>query len=338
LACAGRSPAAAGFRPTQRCAATNNNKLVNGKGDSYYWRMLAGCDVASFQGSPGSWTSAVGDFVWAGVKLTEFEPNGTKYVNPDAKADMDWLHGHHKGRVAYLFGHPSVNATDTVDFFMSEFHHIGVRDTDAVALDLEVTDGLAAHQVATWAADVLSQLHKRLDRSPLVYTFIDFAKQGNCAGLGGYPLWIADPSSARGHPVVPAPWKKWALHQYAIIANIDRDVADYASQSAMVKALGKTKPSEPDVKNLGGSWSAIAATVWADGQIVVAGIGNDSFVHTKTWSQANGWGAWKKVSPTKAKGTLALTSSGKGAGAMYYIEPSGEAVEITTSNYGDSWV
>jgi lysozyme len=298
--------------------------------------MIAGVDVASFQGSPGSWTSAAGDIVWAGVKLTELEPNGTKYVNPDAKADMDWLHSNHKARIAYLFGHPSVNATETVNFFLSEFNHIGLYDTDAVALDLETTDGLPAHQVAAWGVDVQSQLHKRLGRLPLLYTFIDFAKQGNCAGLGGYPLWIADPSSRAGHPVVPAPWKTWAIHQYGTTANIDRDVADYASQSAMVAALGK-KPPEPDVTNLGGISSAIAATVWPDGRIVVAGIGTDSFVYRKMWS-GKAWGTWAKVSPTQAKGTLALTSSGTGAGAMYYIETSGQTVEITTSNYGDTWV
>jgi lysozyme len=299
--------------------------------------MLAGVDVASFQGSPGSWTSAAGDIVWAAVKITELQPNGTKYVNPDAKADMDWLRSNNKGRIGYVFGHPSTNATQTVDFFLSEFSNIGLHDTDAVALDIETNDGLSAQQVAAWATDVQSQLHKKLDRPPLVYTFIDFAKQGNCAGLGGYPLWIADPSSPRGHPVVPAPWKTWKIHQYATTANIDRDVADYASQSAMFKALGKQTPSEPTVKNLGGISSAIAATVWPDGQIVVAGIGTDSFVYRKTWSSSHGWGDWTKVSPTKAKGTLALTSSGKGAGAMYYIETSGQTVEITTSNYGSTW-
>jgi hypothetical protein len=299
--------------------------------------MLEGVDVASFQGSPASWTSVVGDIVWAAVKLTELEPNGTKYVNPDAKADMDWLRTNHKGRIGYLFGHPSVDATQTVDFFVTQFNAIGLQDTDAVALDLETTDGLSAQKVAAWAVDVQSQLHKKLDRTPLVYTFIDFAKQGNCAGLGGYPLWIADPSSPRGHPVVPAPWKTWAIHQYGTTANIDRDVADYASQSAMAAALGKKSTPEPHVTNLGGITSAIAATVWPDGEIVVAGIGNDSFVWRKTWSSSKGWGGWTKVSPTKAKGTLALTSSGKGAGAMYYIEESGATVEITTSNYGDTW-
>ena len=298
--------------------------------------MLAGVDVASFQGPPGTWTSAAGDIVWAGVKLTELEPNGVKYVNPDAKADMDWLHINKKARIGYLFGHPSVDATQTVDFFLSEFNAIGLYDSDAVALDLETTDGLTPQQVAAWGADVQSQLHARLGRPPLVYTFIDFAQQGNCAGLGGYPLWIADPSSPAGRPVVPAPWKAWAIHQYGTAANIDRDVADYASQSAMVSALGRQKPPEPDVTNLGGISSAIAATIWPNGHKVVAGIGADSFVYVKIWS-GKAWGNWAKVSPTKAKGTLALTSAGKGDGAMYYIETSGQTVEITTSNYGRTW-
>ena len=302
--------------------------------------MLAGVDVASFQGAPGTWTKAAGNIVWAAVKLTELEPNGTKYVNPDAKADLDWLRTNHKARIAYLFGHPSVNATQTVDFFLIELNHIGLYDTDAVALDLETTDGLSARRVAAWGNEVQSQLHSRLGRPPLLYTFIDFARQGNCAGLGRYPLWIADPSSAAGHPTVPAPWKTWAIHQYATTANIDRDVANYRSQAAMVAALGRQKPPEPNVAslgtNLGGNSSAIAVTAWPNGRIVIVGIGTDSFVWRKTYSGSS-WGAWAKVSPTTAKGTLALTSSGTGAGAMYYIETSGQTVEMTTSNYGDTW-
>jgi Glycosyl hydrolases family 25 len=299
--------------------------------------MIEGVDVASFQGSPGSWANAVGDIVWAAVKLTELEPNGTKYVNPDAKADMDWLKSNSKARVGYLFGHPSVNATDTVNFFLAEFNDIGLLDTDAVALDLETTDGLSAQQVAAWGVDVQSQLQAKLGRPPLLYTFIDFANEGNCAGLGDYPLWIADPSNPPGHPVVPAPWKTWALHQYATTANIDRDVANYASQSDMVDALGKQKPPEPDVTNLGGISSAIAATRWDNGQIVVAGIGTDSFIYRKL-RRPNGWSDWVKVGTDKAKGTLALTSSANGGGSMYYIESSGETVEVTTSDYGDTWV
>ena len=92
------------------------------------------------------------------MKLTELEPNGTRYINPDAQADWDWLKANGKGRIAYLFGHPAVSATETVAFFLSELNHIGLRDTDAVALDLEVTDGLRPAQVAAWGVSVQSQL------------------------------------------------------------------------------------------------------------------------------------------------------------------------------------
>jgi lysozyme len=298
--------------------------------------MLHGVDVAVFQGSPGSWASAAGAIVWAGVKLTELQPKGVKYLNPDAKVDMDWLHANGKGRVAYLFGHPSVSATDTVDYFLQELNHIGLYDSDAVALDLEVTDGLAAADVAKWGVDVQSQLKTRLGREPLLYTFIDFANEGNCAGLGDYPLWIADPSHPAGQPEVPKPWTKWAIHQYGTSNNIDLDVADYSSLAAMVAALGRPNPPEPVLQNLGGDSSSIAATEWGNGQIVVAGIGTDSYVYRTTYTSA-GWSAWVKVSPTTAKGSVALISSGTGAGSLFYIETSGQTVQMTTSNYGDSW-
>jgi hypothetical protein len=298
--------------------------------------MLAGVDVSSFQGPPGDWISVAGDIVWAAVKLTELQANGTRYVNPDAKADWDWLRANGKGRIAYFFGHPSVSATETVDFFLSELNQIGLYDSDAVALDLEVTDGLAPHEVSAWADSVLHQLQTRLGRPPLLYTFLDFANEGNCAGLGHYPLWIADPSNSAGHPEVPAPWTHWAIHQYEITGPIDRDVANYPSQAAMFEALGRQQDPEPDVVNIGGNVSAVAAATWPNGRILVAGIGTDSFVWRRMWS-VKGWGHWARVSPTTAKGTLALIVTGESDGKMYYIERSGATVEISTSNWGDTW-
>ena len=303
--------------------------------------LQPGVDVASFQGPPGEWVAAAGDIVWAAVKLTELQPNGTRYVNPYAQADWDYLHAHGKGRIAYMFGHPGTSAADTVSFFINELNRVGLRDRDAVCLDLEVTDGYGPAHVSAWADQVQAQLKSRLDRPPVLYTFIDFAKEGNCAGLGHYPLWIADPSSPRGHPRVPEPWTSWAIHQYDISGNIDRDVANYASQQEMFDKLGKhsnpTPPPEPDVTNIGGNVSAVAATVWPDGRIVVVGIGTDSFVWRRAWS-VQGWGRWQKVSPTEAKGTLAvIVTAAAGVGKMYYIERSGETIELTTTDYGTTW-
>jgi hypothetical protein len=128
----------------------------------------------------------------------------------------------------------------TVSLFLSVLRPV-LTDADAVAVDLEVSDGLAAGAVAAWGRTVLALLEKETGRKPLLYTFRDFAVAGNCAGMGGYPLWIADPDHPAGKPEVPAPWKTWAIHQYAS-SPLDRDVAAYPSLAAMRSALGKPAP------------------------------------------------------------------------------------------------
>jgi hypothetical protein len=300
---------------------------------------LAGVDVASFQGPPSAWQTEAGDIVWAAVKFTELEPGGVRYLNPDAAADWSWLEANGKGRIAYVFGHPSVSALDTVDFFLSELNNLGLHDTDAVALDLETSDGLSPAQVSAWGADVLSQLTARLDRTPLLYTFTDFATEGYCASLGGYPLWIAAPSDPPGEPYVPPPWQNWAIDQYDTTGSIDRDVANYADKSAMFAALGKQVPPkhpEPPMQKLGGNVSAISSARWPDGQIVVAGLGVDGYVQAIVWGD-NKWDDWKNVSPTKAKGVPSVISWIDGHGALYYIEESGSVVELTTADHGKTW-
>jgi lysozyme len=207
---------------------------------------VLGVDVSSFQGAPASWAKNAGAIQWAAVKVTELQPPGTapvRYTNPDAGADWAYLKQQGLVRVAYLFGHPSVNAAATVSFFAEQLDALGVEDGDAVALDHEVTDGLGPAAVSAWAVSVLADLRQTFGRTPLIYTFLSFAADGNCAGLGSYPLWMSDPSSAAGHPRVPAPWKTWALHQYATSGNIDRDVSSYATPAAMRAALGKGAPT-----------------------------------------------------------------------------------------------
>jgi lysozyme len=207
---------------------------------------VLGVDVSSFQGAPASWAKNAGAIGWAAVKITELEPHATapvRYINPEAAADWAYLKQEGLVRVAYLFGHPSVNAAATVAFFAEQLDALGVEDGDAVALDHEVTDGLGPAAVSAWAATVLDGLRATFGRTPLIYTFLSFATEGNCAGLGSYPLWMSDPSSPAGHPRVPAPWTTWALHQYATSGNIDRDVSSYATPAAMRAALGKAAPA-----------------------------------------------------------------------------------------------
>jgi lysozyme len=204
--------------------------------------MLPGVDVSTWNGPPADWRGIAGSIDWAAVKICELSSGGA-YVSPDAAADLAALKSAGKGRVCYLFGHPAMSVAATVRLFGDELGRLGLDDGDGVMLDLETTDGLSPAAVNLWALDVLRALESEHDRPPLLYTFLSFAEAGNCASLERFPLYIADPSASSGHPVVPAPWKSWAIQQTSISSPLDRDVANYPDLAAMRAALGKRKPA-----------------------------------------------------------------------------------------------
>lgn len=300
-------------------------------------KLILGVDVSSFQGLPGAWRAEAGQIRWAAVKLTELEPNGVRYVSADARADWAYLAEQKLGRLAYMFGHPSVSVLDSVEFFTSELRSLGLSDADGVVLDLEVTDGLGPGEVDAWSAQVMASLESRLHRTPVLYTFLSFAEEGNTASLGKYPLWIADPSSPAGKPRVPLPWRNWTMHQYDISGPLDRDVANFPSLAAMGRALGK--PKEPEVQDLGGTITGdVMAVRWANGIIVVAGLGKGGFVQTKRFHPVEGiWGPWRNVSLGKALGAPGLVAWGTSNGQLYYTNDSGAVIELATEDSGATW-
>lgn len=304
--------------------------------------MIHGVDVSSAQGLPGAWRAEAGTIKWVAVKLTELQPGNVRYVNPDAAADWAFVAEQKLGRIAYMFAHPSVSPSASVSFFASELRALGVRDSDGIMLDLEVTDGLGPGDVNAWAVKVMADLHTTFKRMPILYTFISFAEAGNTAGLGKYPLWIADPSSPPGKPVVPAPWKTWAIHQYSISAPIDRDIAKFATLAAMQEAFG-VAPSpvpQPHTGNLGGSVvSGVTAMRWGDGSMVVAGIDGLGHVAIRRYDgPTNTWGVWwNPTGNTKAAGPPGLVSWDEQFGQLFYATESGEVIELATEDAGKTW-
>ncbi len=303
-------------------------------------KTIQGVDVSSFQGAPASWSKEAGAIKWAAVKITELEPKNVRFVNPDAAADWAFVAQQKLGRIAYLFGHPSVSAAGTVSFFASELKALGLKDSDGIMLDLETTDGLQPAQVNSWAVAVMANLKKTFNRTPILYTFISFAESGNTAGLGRYPLWISDPSSPPGKPVVPAPWKRWTIHQYATSGAIDRDLARFATVAAMEKAFGvKASPPKPTKGNLGGSISgSVTAARWSDGSIVIAGLGEGGHVQVKRFDGGTGkWGVWWNPTEVKAAGAPGLVAWGDGLGQLFYPKSNGDVIEMETQDFGKSW-
>lgn len=308
-------------------------------------------DVASFQGQPAHWAGPAGDIAWAAVKFTELQPSGHAYVNPDAAADWAFLKQRGLGRIAYMFGHPSVSVKATVIQFVAEVLTCGLEDGDGVCLDLEVTDGQPAHAVAAWAGQVMSLLQSRLGRQPLLYTYRSFAAEGNCAGLGGYPLWIADPSApAPGKPRVPVPWRTWLIHQYAISGGLDRDIAAVPAWAQVAAVLGshRQQPARdtkgPVMRDLGGglataTGTALAMARWDNGVTVLAGVRADGSLVTRRWTKKDRWGPWRPQ--TAADGPVAsgpvLCVWGTAAGRLAYVSPGGHVIELTTGDSGVTW-
>ncbi len=176
--------------------------------------MLKGVDISHFQSSIPSG----GDFVI--LKATEGMGNvdGTFASRWKTLGERGMLRG------AYDFGHPAGDPVAEADHFLSVVRSAGLRSGDVLVLDHEVSDGTTAAHCAAWARAWCAHVQSEVGWKPVVYTFLSFAAEGRCAGLGGYPLWIADPSRPAGQPRVPDPWKTWTLHQYSEVGGVDHDV------------------------------------------------------------------------------------------------------------------
>jgi lysozyme len=169
----------------------------------------AGIDLSSFQPS-FDWAAEKGRISFAFIKATE----GMTVRDPEFAANWQAAKALGIVRGAYHFAHPKNGAANDSRAFLATVEAHGLQPGDLLALDLETSDGLSPQRVAEYARNWCADVHRATGHTPVVYTFLSFAEQGNCAGLGHYPLWIAEPSAPAGRPVVPKPWSTWKFHQF----------------------------------------------------------------------------------------------------------------------------
>ena len=202
----------------------------------------AGIDLSSYQPS-FDWSAEKGRISFAFIKATE----GITIRDPSFAAN--WQRARDIGivRGAYHFGHPRNGAATEARAFLDTVRAHGLHAGDLLALDLEVSDGLGPARVAEYARNWCADVHKATGHTPVVYTFLSFAQQGNCAGLGHYPLWIAEPSAPAGRPVVPKPWSTWKFHQYgtARVGSNTVDVDVFNGDTAALKKFANPAPPVP---------------------------------------------------------------------------------------------
>lgn len=190
--------------------------------------LLRGSDISHYQSSIPS-----GDFCI--LKATE----GLDYVDPSFAGWWKTLGQRGTLRGAYHFAHPDNSPTAEADHFLKVVRPV-LRPGDWVVLDHEKPGSSPAHDAA-WARAWCAHVEAAVGYSPVVYSFLSFAREGRCAGLGDRPLWIADPSAPVGHPRVPAPWHSWVMHQYSETGGIDHDV--FQGTADDWRKLGGLKPT-----------------------------------------------------------------------------------------------
>jgi GH25 family lysozyme M1 (1,4-beta-N-acetylmuramidase) len=203
----------------------------------------AGIDVSSFQPS-FDWAAEKGRISFAFMKATE----GVTIKDPEFAASWQAAKALGIVRGAYHFGHPKNGAVNDSRAFLATVRAHGLQAGDLLALDLETSDGLGPQQVAEYARNWCSEVRQDSGHTPVVYTFLSFAEEGNCAGLGHYPLWIAEPSAPAGRPVVPQPWSTWKFHQYGTtrVGTNTVDVNVFNGDTAALKMFASpvTQPKE----------------------------------------------------------------------------------------------
>ena len=192
--------------------------------------MLSGCDISAYQTS----IPAGKDFEI--LKATE----GLTYDDAPFRARWATLAETGTLRGAYHFARTGNDPVAEADHFLRVVQAAGLRPGDLLVLDHETRGSSPSHDAA-WALRWCVLVESVTKVRPLVYTYLSFAQEGRCAGLGRYPLWIADPSRPAGDPRVPTPWSSWVLHQYSETGGIDHDV--FNGGRADWLALGGLKPA-----------------------------------------------------------------------------------------------
>lgn len=135
---------------------------------------------------------------------------------------------------AYHFGNPDAAPNDAANEASWFLHNAGVTSGDLVpVLDLEVSNGLSASALTTWAQTWLAQVEAATGVRPLIYTNRNFWSTSlantDWFARNGYRLWIAHWTTA-SQPTLPANnwdgtgWTLWQHTSAGTVPGIEGDV------------------------------------------------------------------------------------------------------------------
>lgn len=187
-----------------------------------------GLDVSGYQGQ-FNWAEAVKKspgLAFGIYRLTQGLGHDVNSPDPDARWNCEQIRAQRLHHGAYHFADPTLSGEAQAQYFVSIHAEIGLGTTDMLWYDNETAKvgNTVVSPAAVSAVGVafMRELDKLAPHNPRgVYTFIDFARYGYCAGLEEYPLWLAFPSAKA--PQAPMPWTRWTFWQWGLRNGVDAD-------------------------------------------------------------------------------------------------------------------
>lgn len=204
---------------------------------------LYGIDVSRYQGAI-DWDLVKGSgVVYAYIQISR------SLTDIDARFPYNWRRAKEVGilRGAYQRFQPDQDVLGQARLFLEKLGPFQPGDLPPM-LDVEDDGGLPPAVIAQNVKQWMDHVEAKLGVKPLIYTGYYFWRDMVGPGdFGDHPLWIANYSATC--PLVPAPWGRWAFHQYSASARIPGitvntvDVNRFNGTLADLKAL--SAPLEP---------------------------------------------------------------------------------------------
>ncbi|MFJ8153981.1 glycoside hydrolase family 25 protein [Streptomyces sp. NPDC094468] len=199
--------------------------------------MIKGIDVSAYQSA--TYDTAGLDFVF--TKITE----GLTYVNPR------WVQQRNRAKAAglvwgaYHYPHMANDPKVEADFFLEQ---VAWQPGDVIVLDWEGYDDAnrnvsKARQLVYRDAWLKYVKGKMAGHRVGMYCNTDYWTKVDTTSTCGDFLWIATGGRPAGSPGITHPW---TFHQYSTANNIDHDVANFPSRTALAAWAGSAQQQPPE--------------------------------------------------------------------------------------------
>ena len=195
---------------------------------------LNGIDVSGIgQGAGFDWVPWRGKISFAFIKASE----GLTFKDPDFARNWQQAKAEGITRGAYHFLHPDESGTAQAHYFLSV---ADPQPGDLVMTDYEVVvKGQSPAAAAACAVQFADTVRSASGAWPVTYTTQWMAEEGYCAGLGGTPAFIANPS----HVTLPDPAGPWKLVSFEQTGQRGVDTDVFYGGAAQLAKLSVPHPA-----------------------------------------------------------------------------------------------